>query len=135
MMVDMTDVDVDDHIVSDIGPSQGSTPWRWAHQRPTLKILVLQNKGVKFLTDFTLWDEGMKALGPVTLSFYIGDKLLAKIAYSTPGFKHFEKPVNPDGLTPEGDVLIAAEIDKVYTSPSDGAKLGFIITRMGLAPR
>ena len=135
LMVDMTDVDVDDHVVSDVGPSQGSTPWRWARKRPTFKILVLQKKNLKFTTDFNLWDESMKHTGRVTISFFIGDKLLDKIAYDTPGDKHFELPVNPDWLTTEADTLICAEIDKVYTSPSDGAKLGFIITRMGFEPR
>ena len=135
MMVDMTDVDVDEHIVSDIGPSQGSTPWRWTRKRPTLKIRVLQTKNVKFVADFAVWDGTIAATGPVTISFFIGDKLLDKIVYASPGTKHFEKLVKPEWLTTEADTTIAAEIDKVYTSPSDGAKLGFIITRMGFVLR
>ena len=131
----MTDMDVDDHVVRDVGPSQGSTPWRWARKRPTFKIYVIQTKNLKFVTDFNIWDGTIKHTGPVTISFFIADKLLATQAYNTPGDKHFEIPVNPAWLTTESDTLVAAEIDKVYTSPSDGAQLGFIITRIGFEPR
>ena len=132
-MVEMDDPKADDYIVRDIGPAQGTTPWRWAQKRPTVRIFVLSNKGLKFLMDLTLWEDGFKQTGPVTVSFFIGDKLLDKVTYDTPGFKHFEKPVNPDWLRTASDNQLGAEIDKIYTAPLDGAKFGFIITRMGLA--
>lgn len=134
LLVDMGDPDVAEHIVSDINPSQDNTPWRWTQKRPTLKILLLETEGLKFVADFTIWEGTIKQTGPVTISFFIGDRLLDKIPYETPGFKHFEKPVNPDWIQTVTDTVIAAEIDKLYTSPSDGAKLGFIITRMGFKP-
>ena len=134
-MVEMSDPDVDDHIVRDIGPAQDKAPWRWTEKRPTLKVLVLDTKGLKFLTDFAIWEDSMKQTGPVTISFFIGDKLLDKMTYDTPGPKHFEKPVNSDWLQTVNDTVLGAEIDKTYTAPLDGAKFGFIITRMGLVRR
>ena len=131
-MVEMSDPAVEERIVRDIGPAQGKAPWRWAGKRPTLKVLVVDTKGLKFVTDFALWDEAMKQTGPVTISFFIGDQLLDKITYDTPGSKHFEKLVDPDWLQTINDTEFGAEIDKVYTAPLDGAKFGFIVSRMGL---
>ncbi len=129
----MSDPDFAEHIVSGINPPQDTNSWRWTQKRPTLKVLLLETEGLKFLADFTIWEGTMKQTGPVTISFFIGDKILDKVTYNTPGFKHFEKPVNPDWLQTTTDTVIAAEIDKVYTSPTDGTKLGFILTRMGFA--
>ena len=134
-MVEMSDPDVGDHIVRDIGPAQDQAPWRWARKRPTLKVLVVDTQGLKFLTDFSIWEESLKKTGPVTISFFIGDKLLDSITYDTPGDKHFEKSVDPDWLQTAKETEIGAEVDKIYTAPLDGAKFGFIITRMGLVRR
>jgi hypothetical protein len=71
--------------------------------------------------------------GPVTISFYVNDKLLDKVRYAEPGNKHFEKDVPPDWLATDRMNTMAAEIDKMYVSPEDGTKLGFILSRAGFA--
>lgn len=129
-MVNMNDATAPDRFVRDIGALEASS-WRWTQQRPTVTIPILSTKGVKYLIDFTVWDGLVKEAGPVTISFFVGDKLLDSVKYSTPGRKHFEKHVNPAWLEGLTQIEISAEIDKVHIS-SDGAKLGFILTRMGL---
>lgn len=130
-MVNMNDADAPSHIVSDVSPTLEGDTWRWTKQRPTLQVLLAKTGGLKFVTDFTVLEATLKQTGPVTISFYIGDKLLEKVRYDTPGFKHFEKPVEPGWLQTANDTTYSAQIDKLYVSPEDGAKLGFILTRMG----
>ena len=128
-MVDLGAPDAPAHFVKDI--INGPDSWRWTGKHPTLKLLLITTQDLRFSTDFTLWDEGMKQTGPVTISFFVGDKLLDRVRYTTPGYKHFEKPVPPEWLQTATDTVISGEIDKLYVAPLDGAKFGFILTRMG----
>ena len=129
LMVDMGAPDAPAHIVKDI--LDGPDPWRWTGKHPTLRQLLITTQGVKFSADFTLWPEAMKQTGPVTISFFVGDNLLDRVRYDTPGYKHFEKPVPPDWLQTATDTVISAEIDKLYVAPQDGKTFGFILSRMG----
>jgi len=131
MMVNMNDEDAPEHFVKDIGHKLEGNSWRWCEKRPTVRILLVKTQGLKFKTDFTIWEGCLKQTGPVTVSFWIGDKLLDKIRYDTPGYKHLEKPVDPSWLQTQDDTLVAEEIDKLYLDPVDGTKLGFILTSIG----
>ncbi len=128
-MIEMEDPNASKHFVKDI--VDGPDTWRWTGKHPTLRELLLTTDGLKFSADFSLWDEAMKQTGPVTIAFFIGDRLLDRVRYDTPGAKHFEKPVPPDWLQTATETLISAEIDKLYVGQQDGAKFGFILTRMG----
>ena len=59
-------------------------------------------------------------------------RLLDKIRYTTPGVKHFEKPVPPDWLSADADTTLGMSIDKLYVAPHDGVKFGVILQRIGL---
>jgi len=133
MMVSMEGTGADPLIVKDIDGSSPGVPWRWTRQEPTVKVLVLSAENIKFSTDFAIWDDGFKITGPVEISFLVNGKLLDKVRYTTPGTKHFEKPVPADWL--EGDIAtVAMSVDKPYIAPRDGAKFGVILARMGLKP-
>jgi hypothetical protein len=129
LMVDLGAPDAPAHFVKDI--IDGPDSWRWTRTHPTLKLLLITTQDLKFSTDFTLWADGMKQTGPVTISFFVGDRLLGHVRYTTPGYKHFEKPVPSEWLQTTTDTIISAEIDKLYVAPLDGAKFGFILSRMG----
>lgn len=131
-MVNMEDPGADRRFVQDIA-GQGEGGWRWTGQRPTVKVRPESNEGLKLSIDFLLPEVTMKGTGPVTLSFYVNGRLLDRARYTTPGVKHFEKPVPADWVTPDRDVIVAAEIDKIWVAKQDGARLGFIVVRMGLA--
>ena len=116
--------------VQDIGDLEGN--WRWTGKRPTLRLRPRAFEGVHYVIDFTLPEATFKETGPVTLSYYVGDRLLASERYTSAGARHFDKPVPSDWIVPQQDTLIAAEIDKMWVSKTDGAKLGFVLTAMGL---
>jgi hypothetical protein len=130
MMVDMSDPDASQHVVKDIYDAPGQ-PWRWTAKQPTVKVLVYATENVKLSTDFAIWDDGFKKTGPLELSFLVNGHLLGEEKYITPGYKHFEKAVPADWLSPDTESTIAVDVDKLYVSPLDGAKFGFILTRIG----
>ena len=130
-IVDMTDEDAESHIVADILPG-GPAAWKWAHQKPTVKVQVRSNQGLRYVIDFSLPDVTFKETGPVTVSFLVNDHLLDSVRYAAPGEYHFEKPVPAEWVEPFKDTLVAASVDKVWVAPTDHAKLGLILTRIGL---
>ena len=130
-VMNMDDPDAPSRFVRDISADLAGT-WRWTGQRPTIHVFMRANENIRYLIDFAVPDATFKDTGPVTLSFYVNDHLLDSVRYAEPGDKHFEKPVPPEWI-PEGrESTVSAEIDKVWTSPRDGNKLGFILVRMGL---
>jgi len=130
MMVDMSDPDSSQHVVKDIYDAPNS-PWRWTAKQPTVKVLVYATDNLKLSADFAIWDEGFKQTGPLALSFLVNGRLLDKVRYASPGYKHFEIAVPADWLSPDTESTVAVDVDKLYVSPMDGAKFGFILTRIG----
>jgi hypothetical protein len=133
MMVSMENPDADLVIVKDIYPGTGIS-WRWTNQEPTVRVLVLSTENVRFSVDFGLWEDAFKITGPVEVSFLVNGKLLDKVRYTTPGGKHFEKPVPADWLDANTEVNVALSVDNLYVAPRDGAKFGVMLTRLGLRP-
>ncbi len=132
-VVSMNDPGAPAHIVQDIGSKVESGAWRWALKRPELRFAVSRTKNVKFVMDFAVSKTTFDSTGPVTISFFVNDKLLGRVRYDEPGNKHFEKPVPPEWLATDRMNTIAAEIDKLYVPPRDGTKLGFVLSRAGFA--
>lgn len=131
-VINMNDPDAASHIVKDIdGGVQGGS-WRWAFQRPTIQVILRSTENQKFVIDFAIAQVTFKDTGPVTLSYSVNGHLLDKVRYTTSGEKHFEKPVPSQWLKQDMTTLVSAEIDKLWTAPQDGAKMGFILIRMGL---
>ena len=130
-IINMNDADAEAHFVKDITRKLEGGSWRWALQRPTIQVMMKSVENQKFVIDFAIVDATFKDTGPVTLSYYVNDHLLDKVRYDKTGQQHFEKPVPPDWLKPNQDNTAAAEIDKMWTSSADGAKLGFVLVRMG----
>jgi hypothetical protein len=134
MMVSMEGFEADPLIIRDIYGNSPGIPWRWTRKEPAVRVPLLSTEGLRYSIDFTLWDESFKVTGPVEISFLVNDKLLDKVRYTTPGNKHFEKPVPADWLATNTEATVGMSLDKVYTAPHDGAKFGVILTRLGLRP-
>jgi len=77
----------------------------------------------------------MKSTGPVTVSFVVNEHKLDSVLYSEPGMKHFEKPIPEEWLVRGKEAVLEAEVDKMWTAPLDGAKLGLILVAAGLRER
>ena len=132
-MVGMNEPGARIHIIKDVSPTLESGAWRWTGKRPELRFALSKTKNVRLVMDFAVAKNTFESTGPVTLSFFVNDRLLDRVRCDEPGDKHYEKPVPPEWLRTDQMNTIAAEIDRMYVSPLDGAKLGFILSRVGFA--
>jgi hypothetical protein len=130
MMVEMNNPDANLRIVKDIYGAT-SASWRWSSQNPTVQFLVFSTENLKFVADYAIWDDGFKVTGPLEISFLVNGMLLEKSRFTSPGVKHFEKPVPADWLSVDAPTTIAMFVDKLYVSPHDGKKFGVILVRLG----
>lgn len=131
-VLNMADADAPAHFVRDIQPELHEN-WRWAMQRPAVRIKVHATGNLKYTIDFTLPQVTFQDTGPVTIAFSVNDRVLDRVRYEHAGSYHFEKELPEGWVTRDSDATVGAEIDKLWTSKLDGARFGFIITRMGLA--
>jgi hypothetical protein len=132
LFVNMNDPDVDEYIAGDtIQRWLEAGTWRWTHEQPQLNFFCDRARPLKFTMDFLLPHENFAATGPVTISYRVNGRLLAKVRYDTPGAKHFEKPVPAGWIQSNAPVLFRADIDPPWIAPSDHAKLGVVLFRAG----
>ena len=117
-------------VAADILPPAGG--WSWTGQRPAVKVRVRNAQKVRYEIDFTVADATFKQTGPVAITFFVNDHALDTIHYAKPGPQHYEKTVPAEWIDTGKDNVAGAAVDKVWTSPDDGAKLGLILTRIGL---
>ncbi len=117
-------------VASDILRPAGG--WSWTGQHPAVKIRVRSAQKVHYSIDFTVADVTFKETGPVSITFFVNDHALDTLHYAKPGPQHYEKAVPAEWLQTDKDNVVGAEVDKVWTSPDDGAKLGLILTQIGL---
>lgn len=129
--VEMSGADSMSHIVGDISPGEPG-PWKWTFQKPTVKVFPRTNQRLSYVIDFGLPEVTFKVTGPVTITFLVNDHALESVRYTAFGDYHYEKAVPPEWVEPMKETLLAASIDKIWVAPADGAKLGFILARIGL---
>ena len=129
-LINMDDGDADSHFVQDIRGLSGN--WRWTGKRPTLRVPVRSADNLHLVADLAVADATFKTTGPVKIVFYINDRVAAAQSFSEPGSRHLDYLLPNGTVQPNSTAVIAAEIDKVWISPTDATELGFILTRIGL---
>ena len=130
-MLSPADGSIDTQIVADI-PAGPREPWRWVYQHPQVKLKVTRPAGLKYRIEFSIADATLKFTGPVTLRFLVNGKELGRKRYPAAGQFTWTAPLPPELLRVSEDNIVSAEVDKVWVSPGDGARLGFILSRIGL---
>jgi len=129
--VPMSAEEAPEHFLNDILPDLHDGLWRWTLQRPTLEVRVPKRNGLKFRAQLTVPEITMEQTGPVTIGVYIDNRMLTERRVEKPGEVVIEQPVGPEWLTTARPVVIRMVIDKIWTSPLDGAQRGFILTGVG----
>jgi len=129
--VTMSDPNADAYIVKDVSPAAEAGSWRWTGKRPELRFFLETTEHLIFKADFSIAETTLRETGPVTVSVLINGHVLDTVKYVNAGEKHFDKPVPPDFLRLKSVNYAALEIDKFWVSKTDGAVLGFILTRAG----
>ncbi|MDP2996683.1 MAG: hypothetical protein Q8N47_04285 [Bryobacterales bacterium] len=131
MLVNMGDANASAYFVRDISPGLEGGRWRWANQRPELKVFLESAKGLKLVWDFSVTEVTFRETGPVTVSFFVNGQPVGRLPCPKPGDYKFEQPVRQDLVRANEYNMIAAQADKLWVSPADGAKLSFTMTRAG----
>ena len=129
--VRMGEAAASNYIVGDINESIEGGGWRWTKRKPTLRLQLKRVTNQKFMADLTIAGNTFKETGPVSVTFTINDHELARESYTKAGRHPFEKAVPAEWLHVVGDNIVTMEIDKLWTSPTDGVELGFILASAG----
>ena len=79
MFIDLAEADAPSHFVKDL-QAPTSDGWVFTGPSPTLKILAVLTKDLKFRAEFMLWDVAFRQTGPVRLQFRVNDSVLANAA-------------------------------------------------------
>jgi hypothetical protein len=119
------------HFLDDILPELHDGQWRWTLQRPTLEVRVPTTRGLRFRAQLTVPEITFEQTGPVTIQVFIDNRRLTEQRIDAPGETVIEQPVAPDWLTTGRPIVIRFVIDKLWESPVDGIKRGFILTGAG----
>ncbi len=129
--VQMSQRDALDHCTGDVISDLHDGTWRWTLQRPSLRFRLPKTQDLKFRVQLTVPEVTFEQTGPVKISIAIEDHPLETLSIEKPGETIFEKPVPPEWLTTKRPVQVQFEIDKLWVSPGDGVKRGFILTGAG----
>jgi hypothetical protein len=129
--VSMTNPNAAAYIVQGVGNDTEGTGYRWAFAHPVLQFRVPQIQNPRFSMDFALPLQTFRITGPVTLTFALNGRTFDKVRFNQPGAQHYERAVPEGFLRNEAINLVSIEPDKFYTAPEDGAKLSFILYRVG----
>lgn len=133
LLGDMVSIDspfAERHILSGVLGGPVGSQWRWANQRAELRFQVMETERRKFFVKFVIADSTFKSTGPVTMRFFIKNKLVGTMRCENHGARLFEAPV-PEGLIQPGEIVqTSVEADKVWIS-TDNTKLGFLLVSAG----
>jgi hypothetical protein len=129
--VPMGAAEAPDHLLAGFVPDLNDGLWRWTLQRPTLEVRVPTTRGMKFRAQLTVPEITMQQTGPVVIEVFIDNRKFTERRVATPGEVIIEEPVAPDWLTTSRPIVIRFVIDKLWVSPQDGVKRGFILTGAG----
>lgn len=122
------------YIVSDFLDAPPGQSWRWTGQKPTLKLKTESTDNIRFRARGAFPHQSHQSILPITLSVFVNDKLLDRVAYKTAGDFIFQKDVPADMLLANGENKVRLELDKVFIA-GDGAKLGMILAELGFEKR
>jgi hypothetical protein len=126
----MSDEDAPAYFVRDIKDYLEGGSFRWTQQEPTLRLIPPEGP-VKVVADLGISAVTLKQTGPVTITVKVNGHVVQTAVYETAGDKHIEKPVPAAWVKPRAENTVALAIDKLWVSPDDGAKLGFVLRSAG----
>ena len=132
--VSFSDARAQDYVVDGFLSAAPDQSWRWASEKPTVRLRVSQAAGLRLRVNFALPEESHKPLLPITVRYFVNDKLLDTVVYRQAGTLEYRKPVPAEWLSTENDNLVRCEISPVYVAKADGVKLSMIIAEIGLEP-
>jgi hypothetical protein len=116
----------------DAAPGQ---TWRWTGKKAFLKVRLGDVENLHLVWEFALPEESYRPLLPVTVTYWVNEKVAGKVTYAKAGVVRHVQPVEPALLVANGENRIGIEMDKVYVAPEDKAELGMVVSGAGFEVR
>jgi hypothetical protein len=126
----MADSDAGAYLVQGVA-DHGPGTWRWTFDHPVLRFYLPAAPGLQFTMEFTLPESTFKDTGPVTLSISINGKAFDRVRCEHAGQQSYRHAVPAELLRGNAINLVAIDPHPIWLSPSDGERLGFILSRAG----
>ena len=127
-IVKFNDRDARNFVIRDI--STGSKMnWTFAH--PEMQFPVEPHPNLRFVMHLWMSGNTLKQTGPVTIRVQINGRPVGEIHCSQDIEYWFDKPVPQEWLRSGEPVRVLAEADRLWTSPRDGVRLGYLIEQAG----
>jgi hypothetical protein len=123
--------DQDAFYVADVLTGEPHAEAYWTLDAPQLKFALKPSVAYAYRVRFYLPGQTFEKTGPVTIRFYINDRLLDQVRYNLPGQQIFREPVPPKWIPSNGFTVVKMEVANPYIAPADGAKLGFLLQSAG----
>ena len=131
-MVSFSDPRSPDYVVGGFLPNNPEDTWRWATTSPTVRVRVSTVENLRMRANFALPDESHTPLLPITVRYFVNDRLLDAVSYKKTGMQEFKKAVPADWLHTDAENILRCEISPVYVAKADGVKLSMIVSEIGL---
>lgn len=106
--------------------------WRWATENPTVRFRVSNTEGLRLRVNFAFPEGSHKPLLPITVRYFVNDRLLDAVVYNKAGALEYRKAVPAEWLAVKADNLVRMEISPVYVAEADKQKLSLILSEIGL---
>ncbi len=126
--VSFGDTDANDYIVDGIN---GGDAFRWTREHPQVRLLRPAGPDCTFYMKFRLAERTMEDTGPVTIQVKMNGRQFKSYRYEAAGVYLIEDPCPVSEESIPGPTLIEAGSTPMWTSPDDGAKLGYLIQEIG----
>lgn len=116
------------YIVKDV--LAGESHFRWTNASPELHFYPKTVENPRFRMVFGVNDETFRNTGPLGIVFHVNGHELARVRYTAPGQKTFEKAVPAHWLKANDENRVIIEILNPWTAP-DGVVLGVTLFEAG----
>jgi hypothetical protein len=127
----MNDPDADAHILSGVAKGDDAGWRRWTADRFSLVCKSLPAGSWRVRLNFEVFDRFINELGPFTVTVSVNGQPLQTRTFSQPGDVELAADVPAGLIEPGKDARIDVSADKVWISPTDGARLALRLIAAG----
>ena len=120
-------------VLRDILDSPGLRRWTFAHPAFSFRLSSLED--LDFRMRFVVHETTFATTGPVTLTIHINGEIIDRPRFDTSGEREYRHAVPARLLALKNPVVVEIDVDPVWVSPADHAKLGIVLVSIGFEER
>src|SRR2546423_2196370 len=133
-LLEMSDADLEAHIVRDIFASHDETGWCWTGEHPAVRLNPGELKDTELYLRFAVPEQTFRVTGPVTVTVRIGDRVLDRFRIDRSREREYRRPVAAQDVASR-PIVLSLDVAPTWISPSDGVRLGVLLHSIGFRAR